>query len=126
MSYGTIIDSKLSNALFADAEPNDRVPGVVSGELHRFKKRQGGLWVGGTATLTDTHLLFGANAINDAIHKGGHAYATPLAEITAVEVKSGFLTRIIDVTTKNGATFSFRCFGAAAFAEKIRRQAKLV
>lgn len=124
MSYGTVIAKKLANALFADAEANDSVPSVVSGELHRFKQRQGGLWVGGTATLTDTHVLFSANALNDAAHKQSHGWAIPLSAIKTIEVEFGWLTKIIAITA-GGETYRLRCFGAKEFAEKIKKQAGL-
>lgn len=125
MSYGTIIEQKLANALFADAEASDAVPNVISGELHRFRKKQGGLWVGGTATLTGTHLLFGSNALNDAFHTESQAFAIPLSDISDVAVEFGWLTKIIAVSTRDGQTRRLRCFGAKDFAEKIKKQAGL-
>lgn len=124
MQYGTIIETKLANALFADAEVRKGVPNVTSGDLARFKARNGGLWVGGTVTLTDTHLLFDSNALNDAVHTDSHAFAIPLLEITKVAVEFGWFTRIVAVSVAN-ETYRFRCFGAAAFAAKIREAAKL-
>ncbi len=125
MDYGRIVAQKLSNALFPDVEAKDSVPDVVSGELHRFRKAQGGLWVGGTATLTDTGFYLVANSLNEALHKGGTTFEIPLREISEVAVEFGWLTKIVALTTRGGERYRIRCFGAKDFAEKIRKQAGL-
>src|SRR5262245_52560912 len=84
-----------------------------------LKKVMGGLWVGGTATLYATEVTFRPNALNTAIHAGDYSIAIPLADVSDVQVRFGFVTRIIDVITADG-TLSIRCFGASRFADMIR------
>jgi len=64
---------------------------------------------------------FRPNALNLAVHKGNYTVSLPLHQVTGVEVRSGFVTKIIDIKTGAGA-LSMRCYGAEKFAEQIRRQ----
>lgn len=117
-----ILDSRAANALFAEARPSetlaDWIP--VLAVLDLFARRFGGLWVGGTATLTDEALIFEPNRMNRLVHEDGSALRLdlPLAAIDAVSTRSGFVSGIIDVKAQ-GALFSLRSFRAAAFAARI-------
>jgi hypothetical protein len=125
MSYGEALETKLVNALVPDAEAIDipiaHLDKVLPRILHRFKSHYGGLWVGGAAHLTATHLVFGPNAMNDAVHKDDTSFAIPLRDISAVAVEPGFLTNIIAMQTPE-RVYRIRCFGAQAFAERIRQR----
>jgi hypothetical protein len=121
-----IIASKLANALMKDAEINDRTQTLL-GAGGRFgtsaaKKLMGGLWVGGTAYLTEDAVEFHPNILNRALHKDPDdmTVVLPLRGITSVEVRFGLGTKIIDVNTAIG-TLSVRCYGAEGFARKIER-----
>ena len=59
---------------------------IMKGELGWFRKRQGGLWVGGKAILPKTELSFTPNRLNAAIHASSErlGWTVPLAAITAV------------------------------------------
>ena len=86
-----------------------------------LRARMGGLWVGGAVTLTRDRLSFGPNALNAAVHADDTSQSVALDRVVAVQDRFGWLTRIVDVTTDDGSVFTFRCFGARAFAEKIRQ-----
>lgn len=119
-----VIARKLANALMKDAEIGDRASAVLGagGRLgtNAVKKLMGGLWVGGTAYLTEDAVEFHPNGFNRAMHKDADSLSVvlPLRSITAVETRFGVGTKIIDVKTAIG-TLSVRCFGAEGFARKI-------
>src|SRR3954447_16547244 len=60
---------RAANALFADVEParpltKGPVGWLLGGPLAWFKRIAGGLWVGGTVTITTGHVQFEPNAMN--------------------------------------------------------------
>lgn len=119
-----VIARKLANALMKDAEIGDTTalalgPGGRLGTA-AVKKLMGGLWVGGTAYLTEDAVEFHPNGLNRAVHKDPDSLSVvlPLRGVTSVEMRQGILTQIIDINTAIG-TLSVRCFGAKGFAEKI-------
>jgi hypothetical protein len=129
---GTLIASKVANALVTDAEPSTRAVLAAQtfaafnfrGTMERFRAQQGGLWVGGTVTLTDRALSFSPNALNRAAHTEDTSWRVSLADIEQVSERFGYVTRIIDVHCRNGSVNTFRCFGARAFADRIAAAAE--
>lgn len=119
-----IIATKLANAFVPDAEMSAGARGVLMFGSDRgvdwLRRRMGGLWVGGTVTLTREAIHFGPNAVNAAAHAGDTSQSIPLAHVADVQDRFGWLTRIVDVHADDGSVFTFRCFGAPAFAAKIR------
>jgi hypothetical protein len=123
----TPIARKMVNALVADAEMDFLVKyllnaanlGFADVVLTEFKKAMGGLWVGGTATLYESKLAFHPNLMNRLVHAGDYSIEIPLREITDIQIRFGFVTKIIDIKTAHG-TLSIRCYGAESFAETIR------
>ena len=118
---------KFANALSPDAAPSERVLALdrlwgvaaIRRTLERFKATQGGLWVGGAVYLTADTLSFEANVLNIKAHRNDVSWRLPLQSIDRIQVKFGYVTRIVEVRLRDGATFAFRCFGAKAFARKI-------
>ncbi len=80
------------------------------------------MWVGGRVILTRTELRFAPNAVNLGLHDRGPSATIPLHAVRAVSVEPGFLTKIVAVTTTDGVA-RFRCYGAARFADQVRRAA---
>jgi hypothetical protein len=123
----TPIVQKAVNALMADAEMGFGAKFLVHATgldvtetvLKEFKKVMGGLWVGGTATLYERKLAFRPNALNLAVHAGDYSVEIPLQEISDIQVRFGFVTKIIDIVTAHGK-LSMRCFEAEDFANMIR------
>ena len=119
-----VIAKKLVNALMKDAEIGDRTQRFMGagGRLgtNAMKKLMGGLWVGGTAYLTEDAVEFHPNGLNRALHQDPDSLSVvlPLRSITSVETRFGIGTQIIDVKTAIG-TLSIRCYGAPGFAKKI-------
>ena len=66
----------------------------------------GGLWVGGAVTLTSEALYFGPNALNEAAHADDTSQSVALHRVTEVAHRFGWLTRIVDVRTDDGDTFT--------------------
>lgn len=118
-----VIAWKYANLFISDGEPEK--PSLMSlftgSSVDWLRRRMGGLWVGGAVTLTHDALSFGPNALNAAVHEGDVSHAVELAWVVSVTERFGWLTRIVDVRTYDGETFTFRCFGARAFADRIRR-----
>ncbi|MEO1662274.1 MAG: hypothetical protein AAFR51_14885 [Pseudomonadota bacterium] len=119
-----VIARKLANALMKDAEIGERTQSLLGpgGRLgtNAMKKLMGGLWVGGTAYLTEDALEFHPNILNRALHTDPDSLSVvlPLRGITSVETRFGVGTKIIDIKTAIG-TLSIRCFGAGSFAKQV-------
>lgn len=121
-----VIAWKYANLFVADPNVGPK-PGFVQfltmNAVDWLRRRMDGIWVGGAVTLTNDQLAFGPNALNEAVHTGEITRAVRLADVTRVEERFGWLTRIVDVRTSAGETFTFRCFGTRVFAAQIREAA---
>lgn len=124
--------TKMANALVIDGEMRDSVTDGVStvtgvdlvgveSAVRRSKKKHGGLWVGGRATLTATSLLFAPNRVNRAVTTGSMDIAITLRDVQDVWVESAFVTNIVVIRTSS-STVKLRCGGAQSFATLIERQ----
>lgn len=120
----TVIARKLANIFQADAEMSAEARRlfIFGGDsaVDWLRHRMGGLWVGGAVTLTHAALSFGPNALNAAVHANDTSHSVPLDHVVDVQDRFGVLTRIIDVRLDDGTLFTFRCFGARAFARQIK------
>lgn len=119
-----VIAWKYANLFSPDAEMSDgaRRASLFGSDssVDWLRQKMGGLWVGGAVTLTHDALYFGPNAMNSAAHAADTSRDVDLARVVDVRDRFGWLTRIVDVRSDDGSVFTFRCFGARAFAEKIR------
>ncbi|MFT4226225.1 hypothetical protein [Micropruina sp.] len=88
--------------------------------LDGFRAKYGGLWVGGTLTVTDQQVEFHANALNRAVQSGTLDIALPLRSIAQVELQPGFVTKIVAITVGYRQVKS-RMYGAEQVAETIRQ-----
>jgi hypothetical protein len=114
-----VVATKVANAFFEDAaSPLEK--GGVGRSIRRYRKKHGGLWVGGRVTLTQAELGFSPNGVNRLVHYGDPSFTIPLSAITQIDVEPGFFTRIIAVTWTGGGVTRFRCYGAAKFADQVR------
>jgi len=125
MSDSTVIAWKYANAFVPDAEMSDGARRFFlfggASSVDWLRQRMGGLWVGGAVTLTREALHFGPNALNAAAHADDTSQSVRLDRVIEVSDRFGWVTRIVDVRTDDGETFTFRCFGAPAFADQIRK-----
>jgi hypothetical protein len=130
----TLIERKRCNALIAEAQPDfalysaaakavgiDAQEPALSAVLKGFRTFYGGLWVGGTAELTTTHLAFAPNVMNQLVHKGDYSWSVPLADIGELSFEFGLLSGIIRIATPRG-TAKLRCFGAKGFLSRIAQR----
>lgn len=116
---------KLCNAFVTDAEMvedipilNKKIVDAATVAVDRYKKKHGGLWVGGTVLITDESVAFAPNGMNIAVHRDLCPVMIPRQNIESVRREFGWLTGIVVVTHKEGE-FRFRCFGAKNFAERV-------
>jgi hypothetical protein len=111
---------------FADAYLQWNTLGLANAELERLRREMGGLWVGGTLTVSEDAIVFGANALNRWLQAGPLRLKIPMRDVSAVNLRRGVLTKIIEVTYGEPALrTSFRCFGAAEVADFVRHAAAL-
>src|SRR5258706_1100631 len=104
------IARKIANALIPEAEMSEGLKTVLNvtgarstdSVLKRLKKKWGGLWVGGTVILHERDLTFRPNALNRFAHEADYTTVIPLGEISEVNVRFGFVTKIIDLGTRAG------------------------
>ncbi len=121
-----ILAKRVANALFPHAEIGRGAQLVLGfggrAGVNWVRNRMGGLWVGGTATLTAHALSFKPNRMNAALHRDADTLAVtiPLAQITQLEHRFGIATHIIDIHRADDV-FSIRCYGAKRFVADIER-----
>ena len=94
---------------------------AVDGTLKGLKRLFGGLWVGGTVSLTSQNLCFVPNVMNMGSHKGDYSLSIPLVDITDLTHQFGFVTGIIRITTKRGV-MKMRCYGSKKFLARIAQE----
>ena len=118
------IDKRLVNALYTDARLGGAA-GKLLGSGGRagvgmVEKAMGGLWVGGTAYLTESTVEFHANALNRAVHATGsvESVVLPLSEIEEVSYRKATMTHIIDLTAGT-QTLSIRGYNMRSFHKTI-------
>lgn len=115
----TVIISRVANALIVDVDVTAPTTSVNRRVLDRYRRRHGGLWVGGRLTVTNIDVQFHANALNRSIQSGQLDVTIDLRSIESVELLPGVLTKIIAIRAGDRVT-KFRCFGAAKVADQIR------
>jgi hypothetical protein len=111
---------KLVNAFVPDASPVDWMPAAALSAIARFKRKYGGLWVGGAVTVSESGIAFSPNRINRAVHENVKAVDVPGREIRAIRYEFGWFTGIVVVEHAHGQ-FRFRCYGARSLAAHMRR-----
>ena len=123
---------KMANALVPDAEASATVrtpwgSTSIDRSIRRWKKKYGGLWVGGTVQVTSDQVSFSANALNRGFtgylmrlkQMGTLDFGMRLADIDEVSVRFGVGTKIV-VLEGGDSVMLFRCWGAHRVADIIR------
>lgn len=106
---------KLVNALIPDASPSTVVPAAALPAIYRFKRKYGGLWVGGTVSVSQSGVSFSPNWVNRKVHGHLEPINVPAEDIRAVRREFGWFTGIVVVEHAHGE-FRFRCYGAKRLA----------
>jgi len=109
---------KLANAFMRTATPSDALLSEALAAAQRFKRKHGGLWVGGTVVVTRDGVSFEPNRLNRVFHEDLEAINVPARDIRGVRHEFGWFTGIV-VVTHVGGEFRFRCYGARKFAATI-------
>jgi len=109
---------KMANAFIPNATPSDFVPFVVLPTILRFKRKHGGLWVGGTVTVSEAGVSFSPNRLNRFFHDEPQAIDVPAKDIRAVRHEFGWFTGIVVVDHVQGE-FRFRCYAAKRLAANM-------
>jgi hypothetical protein len=106
---------KMANAFMTDAAPSDDMPSFALEATEKYKRKQGGLWVGGVVSISAGGVSFAPNGLNRALHKPLESINVPAGDIRAVRHEFGWVTGIV-VVEHAGGEFRFRCFGAKRLA----------
>ena len=109
---------KLANAFIPTATPSDVLPSAALSAVQRFKRKYGGLWVGGTVVATSRGVSFAPNGLNRALHEDVGAIDVLARDIKSVRHEFGWLTGVV-VVTHVGGEFRFRCYGAKKLAAML-------
>jgi hypothetical protein len=109
---------KPANAFVPNAAPSRFVPSAALGAIARFHRKQGGLWVGGTLSVSPAGVSFTPNALNMALHDGLQPIDVPAKTIRTVRHEVGWFTSIVVIGHDKGE-FRFRCYGAKRLAASI-------
>ena len=104
-----------ANAFIADATPIDVMPAFALSAIDRFKRKHGGLWVGGTVSVSQSGVSFTPNGLNRAFHESLESMSVPSENIRAIRHEFGWFTGIVVVAHMHGE-FRFRCYGAKRLA----------
>lgn len=107
---------KLANAFIPDATISATFPFLdARSVLERFKRKHGGLWVGGTVFVSERVISFVPNRLNRAVHEDLARIEIPSGDIREIKREFGWVTGIVVIKHANGE-FRFRCYGAKRFA----------
>ena len=109
---------KLANAFMRNATPSDALLSEALAAAQRFKRKHGGLWVGGTVVVTTGGVSFEPNRMNKVFHEDLETINVPARDIRNVRREFGWFTGIV-VMTHVGGELRFRCYGATKFAATI-------
>lgn len=115
----TIFIKKLCNAFITDAVINRRVGGTAARGVEAIGAAMGGLWVGGTVTVSAYALEWVPNIMNQVFHDQLQSVHIPLADVRAVRREFGILTGVVVVELADKTEFRFRCFNARNVAENM-------
>ena len=109
---------KRVNAFIPDATPSNWMPVEALSAIARFKRKHGGLWVGGTISVSERGIAFTPNRVNRAVHEGLESIHVLAEDIRAVRREFGWVTGIVVIEHTQGE-LRFRCYGAKEFAAAI-------
>jgi hypothetical protein len=109
---------KLANAFVPYATPSDALGSAALSAVQRFKRKHGGLWVGGTVHATRGGVTFAPNGLNRVFHEDLEAIDVAAGDIKSVRHEFGWITGIV-VVTHVGGEFRFRCYGAKRLAATL-------
>jgi hypothetical protein len=115
----TIYIKKLCNAFITDALVKRRIGAAAGRNVEAIGAVMGGLWVGGTVTVSADALDWVPNIMNEALHDNLQTVHIPLAEVRSVRRVFGILTGIVVVELEDNCEFRFRCFNARGVAENL-------
>ncbi len=115
----SVLVQRGANLLVEGVSPHLLVHVATLGTLIAFRNHFGGLWVGGTMTVTDTAFHFQANAANRAVQSGQLDLDIALRDVTGVSLQPGMVTKIVQLDV-GGVVVKSRCFGAAEVVDVLR------
>jgi len=115
----SVILTKLCNAFVPSAEGNRSIlPVAATGAVERYKRKHGGLWVGGKVFVTEDQIEFVPNGMNVALHANVGRLLIPFEWVRSIEWQFGLLTGIVVVKCED-FDFRFRCFGAKRLVRQL-------
>jgi hypothetical protein len=109
---------KLANAFIPEATPVGMLPAAALWAIHRFQRKDGGLWVGGTVSVSSSGVSFVPNRLNRLVHNDWAPVNVRAEDIRDVRREFGWVTGIVVVRHVRGE-FRFRCYGAKQLAATI-------
>jgi hypothetical protein len=114
---------KLANAFIPDAAPASLLPVPALSAVHRFTRTHGGVWVGGTVSVSSSGVSFVPNRLNRLAHNNPEQITVPAADIREVRREFGWVTGIVVVRHSRGE-LRFRCYGAKHLASIMAASVK--
>lgn len=104
------LSAAIAQAPLVGTLTNDAVEG--------YRKKHGGLWVGGVVEISDEGISFRANALNKALNSGARGKTIAMKRVRSVYWQFGWVTGIVVVVHDKGE-FRFRCFGARTVVNRL-------
>ena len=123
---GALLEKKAANALISGVEMRRSFDTFLRGETFGFlnwflevlRKRQGGLWVGGTLIVYEDRIQFSPNFANRLVQSGDMSFDLPWTEVSKISWRPGVLTGIIELSHA-GKVEAVRCFGSKKLATRM-------
>jgi hypothetical protein len=112
---GALNIRRLANAFIPEATPAGMLPTAAVWAIHRLQRKHGGIWVGGTVTVSESGVSFVPNRVNRLAHSNLAPVNVPAKDIRDVRREFGWVTGIVVVRHVRGE-FRFRCYGAKQLA----------
>jgi hypothetical protein len=112
---------KVANAFVPEAAPTRILPVAARSAIHRVMRRDGGLWVGGTLSVSSSGVSFMPNRVNRLAHGNPASVTLRAGDIREVRREFGWVTGIV-VVGHAGGEFRFRCYGARQMAAAMATQ----
>lgn len=115
-----VLFTKLCNLFIPSAEGDpEMLPPAATGAVRSYKRKHGGLWVGGKVFVSEDDIQFVSNGVNIVVHSNVNAFhIIPWEWIRSVEWQFGILTGIVVVHCED-FDFRFRCFGAKGVVKRL-------
>lgn len=92
----------------------------VNRSIEKYKRKHGGLWVGGKFTISNEEFRFSTNTANQIVHKENCDLSFPMSDVKSIYREFGWITGILNFELDD-RIIAVRCFGAKKIAARLNK-----